>query len=517
MSYARDVPQIRPWQRLALRWRLALALFVLLALLLAALGTLISATQEQALLSSQATALRAEAVVATRAIGGRGLHIAGDPAPPNTAPPFGGPGGAAGDLASQAQALVRRLAGPSLRATVIGSDGTILGSSDVLALDVPPAVQPGTAALEAALNAPVSNQSYILVAVNGQRQLVLLLPLVTPSGPVAVLVLNTPTAPLDASVATVRLILVLGIGVALALAALLVVPLVSVALRPLAVMEATSRRIAAGALDQRLAEPPTRDEIGRLARAFNHMVAQLEATIQRQKQFSADASHELRTPLTGISGGLEVLLLGADAGDPDAQRRLLRGMYAETARMQRLIDDLLTLARIDDGRLVMRPAPLPLAAFLREICEEAEHLAKGQTMVCDIAAVSDLTITSDADRLKQVLLNIISNAVKFTPPGGTITLSAQVLAPKEVALSVRDTGAGIPAEALPHVFDRFYRADAARARQGQGREGSGLGLAIVQALVTALGGSVTIQSAAGAGTTVSVRLPLTTAAGTGGA
>src|SRR5258707_6883916 len=162
----------------------------------------------------------------------------------------------------------------------------------------------------------------------------------------ALLQLSIPTTALDQAVSTTRLYLFLGLLVALGLAAALILPLINLALRPLVEMEKVSSRIAAGALELRLAEPPARDEIGRMARAFNDMVARLEAAFARQKRFVADVSHELRTPLTGLSGSLEMLLLGADDGDAAIARRLLSGMYTEVERMQRLVADLLALTHL---------------------------------------------------------------------------------------------------------------------------------------------------------------------------
>jgi two-component system OmpR family sensor kinase len=490
------------WRRLPLRWRIAGALFALFALVLAGLGALISVTQEQTLLQSQATALRQEADVATRAIPGRTLGVVGIGHPPpvnNNGPPGGGPGGLSGDLATQAQAIVRRLASPGLRATVYTPQASILATSDDLSIALPPAITLDATTVQAALMASSQPQSYHVLDVAGQRQLVVLLALADDTGPVAVLALNTPTAPLDAAVAAVRVILVIGIGVALALAALLVGPVVRVALRPLVQMEHASQRIAAGAFTARLDVPPTRDEIGRLAAAFNTMTTQLDGLFRRQKQFVADASHELRTPLTALRGGLEVLLLGAAGPDPADTRRLVQGMYAETGRMQRLIDDLLMLSRIDDGRLVLRKSPILVSDFLAQIGDEARQLATGQTITLTSDVPTEQTITADPDRLKQVLLNLLSNAIKFTPPDGTITIAATRAAHGAIQFSVRDTGCGIPPDALPHVFDRFFRADAARTG-----EGSGLGLAIARGLVAAHGGTLTLESAPGTGTTATV-------------
>ncbi len=507
--------------RMPLRWRLALASLLVLAVTLTALGAVILLTQEQALLRGQANAMRAQAGQATHSAPGVGLQLAGQPTGA-LAPPTQGAGSAAADggapdmLAAQASALVRRLASPNLRATVLSPQGGAIATSAAVPIVLPPAVAVTTAQLRAALTSRSAASSYLLISAQGARQLVVISPLVETGDQavIAALVLNTPTAPLDATLASLRLTLIVGVAGALALAALLIVPVVTLALRPLTTMEQASRQIAAGALSLRLDAPPTRDEVGRLARAFNEMVAQLDDFIQRQQQFVADASHELRTPLTALHGGLEMLLIGADGGDTEAARRLLRGMHAESLRMQRLVDDLLTLTRIDNQRITLRPTTITLAELLAEVADEAERVATGQRITTNVTPPT-LSLTADADYLKQALLNLVGNAIKFTPPDGEIALSAEATtkppAQKEqpadaIVIAVRDTGAGIAPELAPHVFDRFVRGEAARSRGGR-RDGSGLGLAIVKGLVEAQGGSVAIESAVGVGATVTITLP----------
>jgi two-component system OmpR family sensor kinase len=323
---------------------------------------------------------------------------------------------------------------------------------------------------------------------------------------VAVLQVSSRIGAIERSVTTTRIALAVGIGLALLLAVLLTIALIRAALRPLVEMERASQRIAQGALSLRLEEPPTHDEIGRLARSFNSMVAQLEQAFNQQKQFVADVSHELRTPLTALGGGLEMLLLGADRGDPEASRRLVRGMYAEVERMNRLTQDLLTLTRLDEGRAELALEAVDPQSLLETACEQAEHLAQGQEISFAIAPATP-HVRADADRLRQVLLNILDNAIKHTPATGSIRLSAHPAAGAMVEIGARDTGSGIPAEALPHIFERFYRADPARARASQRSGGTGLGLAIAKGLIEAQGGAISITSTVGVGTTVTIRLP----------
>jgi two-component system OmpR family sensor kinase len=494
-------------ERLPLRWRLSLAIFGLLALLLGALGIVLSFTEEQALLRNQAGALYDTArLVSPGGIDHNHiLTVRGALPPPVGAPPTGFDGTAA--------AIAAHLSGLNIAASVLSTSGQTLASSPfnafVTTSYVTP-VAPSAATLRAALTTPLDPSSYALAnGSDGQRQLFIVLPITANNVTVALLEISSRTVSIDHAVAALRLILLLGIGGALLLAGAFALPLVGAALRPLRQMERASRRIAGGALSLRLNEPVADDELGRLTHSFNVMVARLEAAFARQKRFVSDVSHELRTPLTALGGGLEMLLLGADAGDPEAQRRLLRGMYAETERMRRLVEDLLTLARLDEGHLPLRPADIDATALLRDVAEQAERLASGQRIVRDLPD-APLLARADADRLRQVLLNLVENALKFTPAEGTITLAAQRGAKgagDRILIIVRDTGAGIPPDALAHVFDRFYRADFARARPSDQPGGSGLGLAIAQSLIEAQGGAIAIESDVRQGTAVTIALP----------
>jgi len=319
--------------------------------------------------------------------------------------------------------------------------------------------------------------------------------------------LSVPTTAIDQSVATTRLILALGILAALGIAAALTLPLINVALRPLVEMERVSARIAAGALSLRLAEPLAQDEIGRLARTFNSMMARLETAFARQKRFVADVSHELRTPLTGLGGSLEMLLLRADNGDEETARRLMSGMYSEVERMQRLVADLLALTRLDEGGTNLHVATVDVSQLINEVCEQVQGLVHGQELCYQVPP--DLpALRVDIDQLRRVMLNIVENALKFTPPAGRIEIAAYRECAEFVMLEVRDTGVGIPQAALPQVFDRFYRADPSRTRLSLQVGGSGLGLSIAKELVEAHCGTIAISSIVGEGTTVTIRLPV---------
>lgn len=498
--------------RLPLRWRLTLLTFGMLAVLLTALGAVVSVIEEQTLLANQAVALHGEARWAASVLHGPGEDPGLDLARPHDSHPV------TAELISPSELqgmvyLVTLLTRSATWSAIYTANGQLLlysksppGSERV---PVPPSVilnQDIT--VPAMRNSSADNAFMTATDASGQRQLVVLLPIedMSTHQTVGLLEVSTSTAPIDAAVASTRLILLFGIGGALLVAFAVMLPLMSAGLRPLVAMERASRRIAAGALSLRLEEPPTNDEIGRLARSFNSMVAQLEAAFARQKQFVADVSHELRTPLTALGGGLEMLMLGADRGDPEASRRLTRGMYREVERMRRLVEDLLTLTRLDEGRARLRLGPVAVGALVTEVAEQAERLTPHRSIHAEVAEGLP-TIRADADYLRQVVLNLLDNAFKYTPEPGTVTLVARSGDATHVILEVRDTGIGIPPDALPHVFERFYRADPARVRTPQRAGGAGLGLSIAKGLVEAQGGQIEIASKLNAGTTVTLRFP----------
>ena len=337
-------------------------------------------------------------------------------------------------------------------------------------------------------------------------ELVPLTPETANSQPAGVLELSTSLASIDTFLGRLRLLFAIATLIAVIATVALSAPLVAGLLRPLRRMAGTSRAIAAGDLTRRVPVPRGGDELTDLAVAFNEMVSRLEAAFATQRRFIADASHELRSPLAALGGGIEMLVLGADRADPGARARLLRLMESEIARMSRLVDDLLTLTRFDANPLgALHRAPVDLTALAAEVVEETRLLAPDRTVLLDAAAGPAITIAGDADRLRQALLNLCANARAYTQPDGTITVGVR-RAGADAVLTVADTGAGIPAEDLPRVWDRFYRADPSRVRQtGQG--GLGLGLPIVHAIVEAHGGTTAIHSTPGVGTTVTLTLP----------
>jgi two-component system, OmpR family, sensor kinase len=497
-----------------LRWRLALVSLGLLATLLISLGILISASEEQTLLTNQANALGAEASLAQA---GQGSTTPFTPAQIQGFPTM------SDELASSLVSNTRSVLGQNIGVAMVSFDGRVLAAPPRRNADRHNPPLPGmTLAPSTVQQWLITRPTYLLANDNlGQRELVVLQPIVVPSKSAlkidpsnslvgyskALLQLSVPTTPIDQSLATTRLVLIFGILAALGIAIALTLPLINLALRPLVEVERVSARIAAGALSLRLTEPAARDEIGRLARAFNSMVARLEAAFTRQKRFVADVSHELRTPLTGLGGSLEILLFGAANGDEEATHRLMSGMYAEVERMQRLVADLLALTRLDEGRLKLRLTPVEVSPLLADVCMQMQSQVHGQSLTYQVPPGLP-ALRGDADQLRRVLLNLVENALKFTPPGGWVELRAANEKQGWVMLEIQDTGAGIPPKALPHVFERFYRADSSRTRQSWQIGGSGLGLSLARELVEAHDGTIAISSSVGQGTTVTLQLPV---------
>jgi signal transduction histidine kinase len=289
-------------------------------------------------------------------------------------------------------------------------------------------------------------------------------------------------------------------------------------------MTTTARRIGAEHLEERLAGAGADDELGRLARTLNEMLARLEAAFAQARRFSADASHELKTPLTVLRGEIEVAL--RSARDPAEYQRVLTSVLEEVESMARLVDDLLLLSRADAGALRWDVAPVEMDRLLEEVAKEGEILGRGKEVQVRILGLEPLVVRGDGQRLKQLLRNLVDNGVKYTPPGGKVCLALRAAGREAVEpnpkskiqnpklpeafeswaeVTVQDTGVGIPPEALPRIFERFYRADPARSRD---TGGAGLGLCIANTIALAHGGRIDVQSAPGAGSTFTLRLPL---------
>jgi heavy metal sensor kinase len=269
------------------------------------------------------------------------------------------------------------------------------------------------------------------------------------------------------------------------------------ALAPIDTITRTARRISSEDLSARLDLPSTNDEVGRLSATFDEMLTRLDAAFRRERRFVADASHELRTPLAAMQAILSVMREGRRT--PEEYEQTLSDLAEETDRLRTLVENLMLLARSDRQHPPVRES-VDLSALLDSVTEGLRPLAEGKGLTLKSAIDEDLTLLGDEDALIRVFVNLLDNAMKYTDHG-SITVTARREGPF-VQVTISDTGIGIAAEHLSHVFERFYRVDAARSGQG-----TGLGLAIAQDLVHAHAGSIDVQSTLGEGTTFTVRLP----------
>lgn len=295
-------------------------------------------------------------------------------------------------------------------------------------------------------------------------------------------------------------IIVVASGVALIGSVLLGWALANRVLKPIEDITRSAEQItAADDLKTRLAWNGPMDEMGRLVSVFNRAMERLEHLFSVQQRFVADVSHELRTPLTAIRGNIDLIKrYGVDDESLDA-------VESEVGRMSRLVNDLLLLARADNGELKLNVTELDLDIIVGETYREARILTQDRDLKVTVVDFEPVRINGDADRLKQLLSNLVGNAIKFTPDGGQITLSLRKTE-RDAVLQVQDTGLGIEPGHLQRIFDRFYQADASRVRLAGG-EGAGLGLSIAQWIAEAHGGKIRVESAVGEGTTFTVSIP----------
>ncbi len=299
-------------------------------------------------------------------------------------------------------------------------------------------------------------------------------------------------------------LLILGTLLGTALAFVLGAAVAEAALKPIDAVTRTAQQIVSRRdLARRIDDSGPQDEMGRLISTFNAMLQQIQGMFDRQQRFLADVSHELRTPLTTIRGEAD-LMCRSGRLDPEG----LQGIRSESERMSRLVEDLLLLAR-NDAASDLERRPVDLAELLQDIGRQGALLG-GEGHRVRLLAAPSVTLSADRDRLKQLLLNLVTNAIRHTPPGTEVSL-VLAKADGEARIQVSDTGQGIAPEDLPFLFDRFYKADRSRRRQGQS-DSTGLGLAIVQSIARAHGGWVDVTSRLGQGTTFTVHLPLTDAA-----
>ncbi len=273
------------------------------------------------------------------------------------------------------------------------------------------------------------------------------------------------------------------------------------ALGPVDAMTTAAATIGIGSLSSRLDVPPTGDELARLAATWNRMLERLETAVHQLTQFTADASHELRTPVALIRTTAELALRRPRTAED--YREALSQIVEESERTSRLVDDLLTLARADAGRAALPAEPLDLAPLVRDVCAQGALLAGARRVAVEAETPeAPVTVTGNPPALRRLLFILVDNAIKYTPEGGSVTVSLSRQSPAVV--SVHDTGIGIPPDMLPHVFERFFRADPSRSRDAGG---AGLGLAIAKWIADRHNATIEAESVVGAGSVFRVRFP----------
>ncbi|HEX9949358.1 MAG TPA: heavy metal sensor histidine kinase [Thermodesulfobacteriota bacterium] len=300
------------------------------------------------------------------------------------------------------------------------------------------------------------------------------------------------------------LILLIAVPAALLIASAGGLFLANKALRPVDAITQIARRIGSGDLSQRIRIKRVNDELGRLASTFNEMIAKLEKSFRQVKRFTADASHELKTPLTILRGEVEVGL--KKKRGLKEYERILTSNLEEINRMSRIVEDLLTLSRADMGELTMEREEIELSALAREVWQDLQLLAKKKRIQLKFMDNGFTRVEGDPLFLRQLILNLTENGLKYTPAGGEVAVRVKGDRDQGVVqLLVTDTGVGIPQKDLKRIFDRFFRVDAARSRE---TGGTGLGLSICQWIAQAHEGKIAVESKVGKGSTFTVTLPM---------
>jgi len=301
---------------------------------------------------------------------------------------------------------------------------------------------------------------------------------------------------------TLAVILAMGIPFAVGLAIVGGYFLAGRVLAPVGAMADKAREITAESLAERLPVDNPGDEFGRLATVFNDTLSRLQDAFERLRRFTADASHELRTPLTAMRSVGEVAL--RNPIDASAYRDVIGSMLEEVDRLTRLVESLLTLTRADSGKIQLTSEAVDLGALAGSVIDQLRVLADEKQQDLALRAPTAVHAVGDAGLLRQALMNLIHNAIKYTPNEGKIRVELKAVKPGQAAIEVRDTGAGIPAEHRDRIFDRFYRVDASRSRE---EGGVGLGLAIARWAIEANGGRIELASDCGGGSVFRILVP----------
>lgn len=392
------------------------------------------------------------------------------------------------------EVVLKEIIFPNHYVEIIDQDGNVVASSDNLSSGVIP--------IPAKIRAIARQQSAGYASINNLR--VAVVPL-SSNQDLGYAVVAEPLSVIDTALSRVRRDFLAGVPLILLLATAGGYFLALKSLSPITSMNQQLQRITADNLSSRLDVSNPRDELGRLTTTLNQLLERLEASFKEQQRFVADASHELRTPLAILRGETDVAL--EKERGPDEYRQSLMLITEEAERLSRIVDDLFILARRPIDAPSVAKERVDLGRIVSDCARAAQVLAARKNLSLQVIATTPLTATGDDDLLKRLILNLLDNAVKYTPAGGSIQIGL-TSRNGNARIVVQDTGIGIPEPDQPHVFDRFYRVDKARSR---GLGGAGLGLSIAQWIVKVHRGSISVQSQPGNGSEFVVELPINSA------
>lgn len=504
--YTRLMAMIRG--RASLRWLLSAWFTIILFFTLLVLGAGIYFMIGRYLVRSGAARLRTMAITGLNRI----ADEARDDSELENNPTIRNPFNAPLDLEAQAQRMADLIGSRQLLVRIMNPDGTLLGESTSIR-KAPDATPDQIALLKNMFDDFTRSQQgrrkvlrqgvNYLVSKSGRRWQVLLLPMQHGGQLVGIMELAQPFREQDELLTTVGRYLIGGGVLAILVGLVACYSLSRTIALPLETLADTTRRVADGDLTARAAIGAGATEINEVAESFNDMVGRLETSFDAQRRFIADASHELKTPLTSIGGMAELLRLGVADGVPQNRERALDTIEREVDKMNRLVSDLLMLSRNEArAEVQVETGPVDCHALLEEAAQYAQTAGRAHRF--KIENLPGLWVVANHDQLLRVLRNLLDNAFKYTPAGGSVVLRSYRDG-DEAVFEVMDSGVGITARDLPRVFDRFYRADASRSRR---TGGTGLGLAIVRAIAERHGGTVGVNSIPNRGSRFYVRLPL---------
>lgn len=406
------------------------------------------------------------------------------------------PASISSDVLVLAPSTPGELTSPGIHIRVFDVHGRVLASSSSIASQFP--VDPGAIEI-----ATTGEQRFLTIIIADSPVRVLYHPLTVGGQVLAVMQVGESLNPTERTLEQMQLLLIAGGAGALLAGLVGGWWLTRQALLPVDTLtDAVARIATTGVFTERVPEPGVQDEIGRLATTFNDLIARLNQMLDRQQALVADTSHELRNPLMVVQGNLELL----QHDIPDEERReAVADAIDEVARMTHLVQDLLFLSDADAGAAIEQHE-VALEEVVAGIAEDAERIAvrdDGARSVV-LEANDPIIVRGDGERLRQLIWNLVENAIRYTPPGGTVTIALRRRGPV-AEVTVSDTGIGIAPEHLPHIFERFYRVDTGRSRAVGG---TGLGLSIVRQITEAHGGQVRVRSTPGEGSTFTVALPV---------